>query len=515
MAILPLLQQSWQELHKITFIPLLPLLFLFSFLYVFKGIRRSGKPNLPPSPPKLPIIGNLHKLGSLPHRSLQALSKKYGPVMFFYFGHAPTLVVSSADMAREMMTTHDIVFSNRPKTTATNSLLYGCTDLVFAPYGEYWRQVKKICVLELFTLKRVQSFQNTREEEVSKLIKKVRDSCLKGVSINLSELLIETSKNIVTRCAFGKKFEDEDGKGRFSELPRKLAVLLTAFFWRDFFPSLGWIDILTGKIASLKSTFGELDAFLNQVVEEHKTMKSDDEHPKTKDFVDILLHLQKNGMLDFELTHDNLKAILLDMFAGGSETTSTTLEWVMAELMKNPSIMKRAQEEVRRVVGSKSKIDLNDINQMDFLKCILKEGLRLHPPVPFLVPRETSASLQFGGYNIPPKTRVFVNIWAIQRDPKLWDRPEEFLPERFKDDPVDFMGQNFQFLPFGGGRRGCPGLTFAVASLEYVLANLLCWFDWRLPTINAQGEDLDMTEVNAITVFKKNPLHLVPTLHSS
>ena len=203
------------------------------------------------------------------------------------------------------------------------------------------------------------------------------------------------------------------------------------------------------------------------------------------------------------------------MFAGGSETTSTTLEWVMAELMKNPSIMKRAQEEVRRVVGSKSKIDLNDINQMDYLKCILKEGLRLHPPVPLLVPRETSASSQFGGYDIPPKTRVFVNIWAIQRDPKLWDRPDEFFPERFKDNPVDFMGLNFQFLPFGGGRRGCPGLIFAVASLEYVLANLLCWFDWRLPTINAQGEDLDMTEVNALTAFKKNPLHLVPTLHSS
>jgi len=161
----------------------------------------------------------------------------------------------------------------------------------------------------------VQSFQNTREKEVSILINKVRDSCLKDVSINLSEFLIETSKNIVTRCAFGKKFEEEDGKGRFSELPRKLAVLLTTFFWRDFFPSLGWIDILTGKIASLKSTFGELDAFLNQVVEEHKSMKSDDEHPKNKDFVDILLHLQKNGMLDFELTHDNLKAILLVSFS--------------------------------------------------------------------------------------------------------------------------------------------------------------------------------------------------------
>ncbi|KAF3967138.1 hypothetical protein CMV_008828 [Castanea mollissima] len=266
MAILLLFQQSWQEKYKITFIPLLLLLFLFSFLYVFKCIRSSGKPNLPPSPPKLPIIGNLHQLGSLPHRSLQALSQKYGPVMFFYFCHAPTLVVSSADMAREMMKTHDIVFSNRPKTTATNSLFYGCTDLSFSSYGEYWRQVRKICVLELLSLKRVQSFQYTREEEVSILINKVRALCLKGVSINLRQVFRTTKK----------------------------------------------------------------DAFLDQVVEEHKTMKQDDdENPDKKDFVDILLQLQKNSMLDFELSHDNLKAILMDMFVGGSDTTSTTLEWVI------------------------------------------------------------------------------------------------------------------------------------------------------------------------------------------
>ena len=198
MAILPLFQQSWQKLYKITFIPLLPLLFLFSFLYVFKCNRSSGKPNLPPSPPKLPIIGNLHQLGSL-----RSLSKKYGPLMFLYFGHAPSLVVSSADKAREMMTTHDIVFSNRPKTITTNFLLYGCIDLAFSLYGEYWRKVRKVCVHEPLSLKRVQSLHYVREEEVTILINKVRDSCLKGVSINPSELLIETANNIVTRVIFG------------------------------------------------------------------------------------------------------------------------------------------------------------------------------------------------------------------------------------------------------------------------------------------------------------------------
>ena len=312
MAILPLFQQPWQKLYKITFIPLLPLLFLFSFLYVFKCNKSSGKPNLPPSPPKLPIIGNLHQLGSL-----HALSKKYGPLMFLYFGHAPSLVVSSADMAREMMTTHDIVFSNRSKTITTNFLLYGCIDVAFSPYGEYWRKVRKVCVHELLSLKRVQSLHYVREEEVTILINKVRDSCLKGVSINLSELLIETANNIVTRVIFGKKFEEQELMGKPSELPRKVMVLIASVFWGDFFPSLGWIDILTGLLQSLKSTGREIDAYMDEVLEEHyKTEKcDDDEHPNKKDFVDIFLQLQKDGMLGFELRHENLKAILLVYFS--------------------------------------------------------------------------------------------------------------------------------------------------------------------------------------------------------
>jgi len=197
------------------------------------------------------------------------------------------------------------------------------------------------------------------------------------------------------------------------------------------------------------------------------------------------------------------------MFVAGTDTTSTVLEWSMAELVKNPSIMKRAQEEVRKLVNKKSKIDVNDINKMDYLKCIVKETLRLHPPLPLSVPRETITSVKIGGYDIPAKTKVFVNTWAIQRDPKVWEMPEEFIPERFEDSPMDYKGQDFEFIPFGGGRRGCPGMTFGVAAVENVVANLLCWFDWKL-----LGEDLDMTEINALTASKKIPLHLVPTLHS-
>ncbi|KAK3225603.1 hypothetical protein Dsin_005465 [Dipteronia sinensis] len=197
---------------------------------------------------------------------------------------------------------------------------------------------------------------------------------------------------------------------------------------------------------------------------------------------------------------------------GGTDSTSTTIEWAMAELVKNPSMMKKAQEEVRNAVKIKLEIDMDDIDRMNYLKCVIKETLRLHAPAPLLVPTETSASVKFVGYDIPAKTSVFVNAWAIQRDPKFWERAEEFIPERFENNCVDFKGQDIQFIPFGGGRRGCPWLSFGVAAAEFVLANLLYSFDWKLPG-GAVADNLDMTEVNGLTVRKKLPLHLLPTFY--
>lgn len=307
-----LIHESWKELHKVPPLYLLiSILLIFSFHYFSKRIFKSAKLNLPPSPPKLPIIGNLHQFRTLSHRSFRALSQKYGPIMLLHLGHTPTLIVSSADIAREVMKSHDIAFSNRPQNTAANILLYGCTDVGFAPYGEYWRQVRKICVLELLSIKRVQSFQYVREEEVVSLIRKIRESCLKQTNVNLSEMIITTSNNIVSRCIFGRMFEEENGKRSFGRLSRRIMELMTAFCMGDFFPYLGWIDVLTGLIPNLKATFRELDLFFAQVIQEHKTRKCNDDRPYKKDFVDILLQLQRDGMLEFEFTEDNLKGILL------------------------------------------------------------------------------------------------------------------------------------------------------------------------------------------------------------
>ena len=208
------------------------------------------------------------------------------------------------------------------------------------------------------------------------------------------------------------------------------------------------------------------------------------------------------------------------MLLGGVDTVSTVSEWLMAELLRNPKVMKKAQEEVRRVVGQKGKVDTDDINRMHYLRCVFKENLRLHPPAPLLIPRETSKSVEIGGSHVPAKTRVLVNCWAIQRHPGFWDKPEEFVPERFEDNPgFDFKSQeHFQMVPFGFGRRQCLGMQFGIINVEYLIANLLYWFDWKLHTgDDGQAllpQDLDMSEVFGISVHKKVPLHVVPIHYS-
>ncbi|XP_022994552.1 cytochrome P450 71A1-like [Cucurbita maxima] len=195
------------------------------------------------------------------------------------------------------------------------------------------------------------------------------------------------------------------------------------------------------------------------------------------------------------------------MFVAGSDTTAAALEWTMAELMRNPAAMKKAQEEVRTITGKKSKIEAEDIQKMEYIQFVIKESLRLHPPVPLLVPRETAADVEIDGYHIPSKTRVFVNAWKIQRDPEYWLNPNEFIPERFMDNSlVDYKGQDYEFIPFGSGRRKCPGMPFGVASFEHALANLLHWFDWKLPC----GCELIVEEESGLTVRKKIPLLLNP-----
>ncbi|KAK8509435.1 hypothetical protein V6N11_055292 [Hibiscus sabdariffa] len=490
------------------FLSLILLLSLFIWLKLAKGRNL----NLPPSPPKLPIIGNIHQLGKLPHRSLRDLSNKYGSLLLLRLGCNPTLLVSSADMVREIVKSHDIAFSDRPRIAAVKHMLYESKGMGFGPYSEFWRQVRKMSMVELFSHQRVHSFQFVRDEEVGALINKIHSTCLKGEPINLTNMLMGVSGNIVSRCILSHKSEEENGCSKFGELGRRILVLFTGFCIGDMFPYLRWADVLTGYIPSMKAVSAEMDAFLDQVIQEHRALESRARVTHKKDFVSIIMQLQKDGMFD-NLTQDNIKAILLEMYVAGTDTSSTLSEWMMAELLSHPNEMKKVQQEVRSVVGNKSKVDPEDVPKMEYLRCVVKETLRLHPPAVF-IPRRTraTASGKLGGYDIPSNTEVLINVWAIHRDPKWWEKPDEFIPERFEKNSIDFLGEDFHYIPFGMGRRGCPGMPFGVASVEYEIANLLYWFDWKLPAGEA-AEKVDMTELYGLAVSLKTPLHALAIPH--
>lgn len=314
MAKFLILAQLWQELRSSStliyscfFSILLMVVSLLVLINSLRPSRSSRKLKLPPSPLKFPVIGNLHQLGTLPHRSLGSLSQKYGPLMFLRLGSTPTLVVSSAEMAREIMKKHDITFSNRPKTRAADTFGYGCRDVAFAPYGDYWRKVRKVCVLELLTIRRVLSFAFVRNEETEELVRKIHQASLKGNPVDLSEMLFATLYNISSRCIFGQKFQEGDSRSKFGEITKRVMTQFTALNFGDFFPRLRWMDAVTGFTARLNATFREFDDILERIIEEHKSASSSEDN---KDLVDILLQLQKDGKLELELTNVDLKAIL-------------------------------------------------------------------------------------------------------------------------------------------------------------------------------------------------------------
>ncbi|KAJ4710288.1 Cytochrome P450 [Melia azedarach] len=356
---------------------------------------------------------------SLPHRSLHSMAQRHGPLILLHLGLAPTLLVSSADCAKEIFKTHDIIFANRPDSSIPRRLLYDYKDVSLAPYGEYWRQMRSICVLQLLSLKRVQSFRFIRQEEINLMIEKINQSYSSSSTIDLSEVFPSLTNDIVCRVAFGRRYaECED-----------------------------------------------------RIVDDHMKRQSEgvDISEDQKDIVDVLLQIQKESVTNsISLSRESIKAVVLDMFAAGTDTIHISLEWTMTELIRHPQVMKEAQDEIRRIVGSKPDITEDDLeNQLKMSR--------------------------FKG-----------------RDPKSWKEPEEFRPERFLNSSIDFKGHDFRFIPFGEGRRGCPGATFALVIIELVLASLLRKFDWALPG-ETRAEDMDVTESWGLSVHRKLPLVVVAT----
>ncbi|XP_027342819.1 cytochrome P450 71D9-like [Abrus precatorius] len=486
--------------------------FIFSiFIFMAHKIvtkKSDSTPNLPPGPWKLPVIGNIHNLAgsSLPHHRLRDLAAKYGPLMYLKLGEVPTIVVSSSKYAREVLKTHDLTFASRPIVLAPKIMGYDSLDIAFAPYGDYWRQLKKIFALELLCSKRVQSFQPIREEVFSNFIKRVASE--EGSPINLTEEVMSALFTTTSRTAVGKKCRHHE---KLIEVVKDATEVAGGFDLADLYPSAKWLQHISGTKSRLEKLHQKADNILQMIISEHREFKSRAKEEQGEEVGEALLDVLLKG--EFCLSDDSIKAQIWDIFGGGSDTSSVTITWAMAEMIRNPSIMKRVQAEVREVFKKEGKPNESGLENLKYLKCVVKETLRLHPPGPLLLPRECGQACEIKGYHIPMKSKVMVNVWAIARDPEHWNEPERFYPERFMESSIDYRGNNFEFLPFGSGRRMCPGLTFGVLNVEYALALLTYHFDWKLPN-GMKSEDLDMSEVFGITVRQKDDLVLIPkTFH--
>ncbi|CAN0876604.1 Cytochrome P450 71D11 (Fragment) [Linum grandiflorum] len=487
--LMDLLSLSFQT-HTLLALALLFLCFLFTWRKLIKPKTVAVVTNLPPGPWKLPIIGNMHQLiHPLPHRRLRDLAAKYGPLIHLQLGQVSAVVISSSEITKHVIKTHDINFSNRPFLLAAKVLSEG--DIAFAPYGEYWRQLRRVCTLELLSSRRVGSYRSIREQETAEFVREIASR--EGSVTNLSKMIGSLTSCITARAAFGKKCGDEQEE--FLRIVKEIMETGSGFSLPDMFPSSTWLHVFSGLERKLVNIRRRTDTILGKIIDEHRHKQSSKSNEQTEeeeedDLVDVLLLAQKEGHIHFPTHGDTcLKSIILRVY-------------------------KKAQSEVRQVFGGKGKVTEDGIEELKYLKMVVKEALRLHPPAPLLA-RQTAEDVTIEGYHIPAKTKILVNVWAIARDPKHWKEPDRFWPERFTEvSSSDFQGTDFMYMPFGFGRRICPGINFGIANVELPLASLLYHFDWK----TGDGSPLallDASEFCGATVVRKHELCLIPVCHPS
>ncbi|KAL1814326.1 hypothetical protein DCAR_0518463 [Daucus carota subsp. sativus] len=490
------------------------LLAALSFFLVLAYLHRR-KINSPPGPKPWPIIGNLNLIGPLPHRTIHQLSKKYGPIMQVRFGSFPVVIASSVEMAKIFLINMDANFSGRPKTASGKYTTYNYSDITWSPYGAYWRQARKWCVTELFSKKRIQSYEYIRQEETKALLKELHAAS--GTNVVIKDYLAKVSLNVISRMVLGKKYSDDNeeeesgivSSKEFTDMIEELFYLNGVLNIGDSIPWIDFLD-LQGYVKRMKILSFKFDRFLEHVLDEHnERRKNEGQDFVAKDMVDVLLQLADDPNLEVKIQRHGVKAFTQDLLAGGTESSAVTVEWAISELLRKPEILEKATEELNRVIGTSRWVEEDDMRNLPYIQAIVKETMRLHPVAPLLAPREARQDCKIGEYDIVKGTRILVSVWSIGRDPALWEEPNEFVPERFIGKNIDVIGTDFELLPFGAGRRMCPGYALGMKVIESSLANLLHGFSWKLPK-SMQEDEVNMEEIFGLSTPKKIPLVTVP-----
>ncbi|KAI3501139.1 hypothetical protein L1887_29000 [Cichorium endivia] len=474
-------------------------IFWFAWMFISKGTH----PPLPPGPRSLPLVGNLLSLDPELHSYFATLAKTYGPISRLWLGKKLGILITSPALAREVLKLNDTTFANRDIPVAGVEAAYGGNDIVWSPYGDQWRMLRKIVVREMLSNHTLDSVYPLRRREIRNTINYLYNRA--GTSVNVGEQMFLTVLNVVTGMMWGGtvKAEDRESLGaEFRQVINEMTGYLGMPNLSDFYPGLARFD-LQGVQKNMKVLAKKFDAIFETMIDQRRKMGGDG----NKDFLQFLLQREDDKDSKTPFTMEHLKALLMDMVVGGTDTTSNTVEFALAEMMNQPEILKKAQEELEAVVGKDNIVEESHIKKLPYLYAVMKEVLRMHPTLPLLVPHCPSESCVIGGFTVPKGARVFINAWAIHRDPAIWENPSEFHPERFLVSEWDYSGNDFNYFPFGSGRRICAGTAMAERMFMFLLASLIHSFDWKL----GPGEKHDLSEKFGIVLKKKVALMAIPT----
>ncbi|OAY74022.1 geraniol 8-hydroxylase-like [Ananas comosus] len=473
---------------------------------------------LPPGPRPLPLVGNLHQLGRRsPHAALARLARRHGPLMSLRLGGRATVVVSTRAAARAMFTEHDAALAGR---TVYEAMRYGGDgenegSIITAQVGPAWRMLRRLCATGFFTAARLDALRGVRAACVDRLVRRLRAAA--GSPVDLGRLLFLTAFNHTGNLVLSRDLLDmKEGEeffyhaGRIMELVGKPNVA-------DFVPWLRWLDpqgIQRGMAEHIGRALEIVGGLVKaRVAERENGVRCGDE--KKKDLLDVLLEFEGNGVDEpHKLSFDTINKVIVEIFIAGIDTTAGTMEWAMAELLRDRSAMAKAQSELRSAAAD-GEVEEQRLTALPYLRGVIKETLRLHPPLPLLVPHRAMRACSVLGFGVPEGAQVLVNAWALGRDPETWREPGRFWPERFGEGgeaaAVEFKGRHHEFIPFGSGRRMCPAIPLVSRLLPHVLAALLLAFDWDLPPPPpAARADVDMGERMGISLRKAVPLVAVP-----
>ncbi|XP_010530500.1 PREDICTED: cytochrome P450 705A5-like [Tarenaya hassleriana] len=485
---------------------LLSVFFLVPFF--FKKPQKSNV-RLPPSPPALPIIGHLHFLISFPwFKSLQKLSSKYGPLLRLHAFGSSFIVVSSASMAFDVYRTQDVNFSFRQNYVIEDSIMFGRYSFMAAPYGDYFKFMKKLLVTKLLGQQHLQRSRGLRDEELERFYVELSDKATRKEVIDVHREISKLANRIICRMMMGRKCSEENGEAdEIQDLVLESLRLLKNVAIATALRSLKRFGVTSWFEKEAKNISRRYDVFLDKILKEHE----ENPNKERKDITDLLLEAYHDENAEYRLTKKHIKSFLVELFLGGTSTTAAAVQWTMSEIINHPSILHKMREEIECVVGKGRLIQETDLPSLPYLQAVVKEGLRLHPPGA-LLPRICEESCKIGGFDVLGRTTLLTNVYAIMRDPDLWEDPEGFCPERFlasaAKGPEDNNKEHaMNFLPFGSGRRGCPGTSLAYVSMGMAVGTMAYYFDWEI-----DGDKVNVEETGTMTKDMAHPLKCTPVV---